>query len=568
MPIFVELSLIIVIAAILSGLMRVLKQPLIMGYVLTGLVVGPFVLNMANHTETVDALAQMGIAILLFIVGLNLSPKVIKEVGKASIITAVIQMAGTFLFGLLISLIFKFNLLSCIYLATAFSFSSTIIVLKLLGEKHDLEKLYGKIAIGILLLQDVVATFVLVGFGSFTNGTSALGTTVLLIIKGLALTVCLVFISSKLLPKLSDFFAKSQEYLFLFSLAWGFGMASLFNWLGFSIEIGALVAGITLSVSPYNQEMGAKLKPLRDFFVVMFFVLLGLKMGIQNFPQLILPIIVFAILNILIKPFLITGTLIMLGFNRKVGFFAGIALSQVSEFSMILGLVGTKLGHIDNQTLSLLTLVGLVSIAVSSYLVMYSEKIYPHVSKYLKRFERKYAQKEITEIGFYDVLLFGCNRVGYDFIRTFKHLGKAFLAVDFNPEVVKELTEKGINCRYGDAEDPDFLDSISIERSKVVISTIPDYETNSYLISKVRKLSQKINIIVISYNIDEAIKLYEDGASYVILPHFIGGQYAADLAHKQGYLEGSLHKHRSSHIEYLKERKQLGHAHPLHLRHL
>jgi Kef-type K+ transport system membrane component KefB len=568
MDIFVEISLIIVIATVIAGLFRILKQPLIMSYIVTGLVVGPYILNLTKHPETIDTFSEMGIAILLFIVGLNLSPKAIKEVGKSAFIAGALQMLVTFGLAFTGAKAFHYPLISSLYIAAAFTFSSTIIVLKLLGDKKDLEKLYGRIAIGICLLQDVVAILVLIIASSFSSGSSAAATTLLLLVKGVAITGVLVGISIYLLPKLGDFFAKSQEYLFLFSLGWGFGVAILFERIGLSIEIGALLAGVALAMSPYNQEISAKLKPLRDFFIVMFFVFLGTRMELGSIGSLIIPAAVFIFLSLVIKPLIIIFSLGFLGYNRKTSFYAGISLAQISEFGMILALLGVNLAHLDTRTLSLITLVGLVTIGISSYFIIYADPIYKKMFRYLKFLQFKRPRTESDFLGYHDVVLFGCNRVGYDFIKVFRKLGQGFLAIDFDPDVVKELTEKGINCRYGDAEDPEFLDDISPEKAKIVVSTIPDYETNSYLLERIRKLSEEVNVILISYNLDESIKLYENGASYVLMPHFIGGQYAAELADKHGFKSGVLHKKRKEHLEYLKERKQLGHAHPMHNQHL
>ena len=301
MSLFFELSIIIVVAAALSGLMRLLKQPIIIGYILTGLLLGPQFLNLIRSTETVSIFSEMGIAILLFIVGLHLSPREIKDVGGKAFITGSIQVLLTAFFGFLISRYFGFPYIESIYLGAAFSFSSTIIVLKLLSDKRDLEKLYGRITVGVSLFQDIIAAFALIFASSFSNGGAQLPNFILLVIKGLLLTLIISLVSVYVLPTLSTFFARSQEYLFLFSLAWGFGLGALFGFLKFSVEIGALVAGVSLSMSPYSQEISSKLKPLRDFFVVIFFILLGSKISFVDFNHLLVPFVVMLLLIVFLK---------------------------------------------------------------------------------------------------------------------------------------------------------------------------------------------------------------------------------------------------------------------------
>lgn len=562
MTTFYELSLILVAVTIVAGIVKLFKQPIIIGYILTGLLLGPQVLGVFKNSESVSIFSEMGIAILLFVVGLHLNPKELKFYGKKILLLGLGQILITFILSYLLALRFNFSLIASLYIGLGVTFSSTIVVLKLISDKKELERLYGKIAIAVLLLQDLVAAVVLIFISSFSEGATSLSILELLI-KGIGLTLLMSLFTIYVLPMLSNFFAKSQEYLFLFSLAWGFGIASLFHELGFSIEIGALIAGVALSVSPYNQEISTKLRPLRDFFTVIFFIYLGSKIEISSLGPVIAPTLLFLAFIVVVKPLIIMSLGGMLGYTKRTYFLAGISLAQISEFSMILALVGVKLGHLDNSTLSMITFLGMFSILISSYFINYSEKLYTLLVDLIKVFEKKKTlEKEISKAKSYEVILFGCNRVGYDFVRVFKKLGKAFLAVDFDPDVVKGLKDSGVNSIYGDAEDSDFLDELPLEKSKLVISTIPDFEINSFMLKQIRKKSEDIIVILLSYDLEEAVKLYEHGATYVVLPHFIGGEYAAALADNSNLDITKLHSKRNKHIDYLKERRHLGHSHP------
>ena len=562
MEIFLELSIIICITVLIAGIMKLLKQPLIIGYILAGIIVSPYFLNIVQSTETIKVFSQIGIAMLLFIVGLSLSPKVIKEVGKVSLITGIGQIVFTSLFGFLISRLLGFSVIVSAYIAIALAFSSTIIIMKLLSDKKDLEKLYGKISIGFLLVQDIFVIILLMIISSFSGNLSLSSLSFGSILSGILLIGGFILISLYVLPSLSTFFAKSQEFLFLFSIGWGLGLASLFYYAGFSMEIGALVAGIALSMSPFHYEISSKMKPLRDFFIILFFILLGSQMVFGNIGELIVPAIIFSLFILIGNPLIVMILMGILGYKKKTGFQAGFTVAQISEFSLILIALGVSVGHLTNEILSLVTIVGLITISGSTYLILYSDKIYPYLSKYLSIFERKKVKEKQQVIKDYDIILFGYNRIGYDLLKSFKKLKKKFLVIDYNPETTMELSKKGIECRYGDVDDEEFLSELNLIKTKMIISTIPEFETNLLLIEKVRQINKDAIIIVVSHNINEANKLYSIGATYVIMPHFLGGSHASMMIDKHGLNLKKFLKEKKKHIKQLKTRKDLGYEHP------
>jgi len=564
MTIFAEISIIIVIAAAIAGIMHLLRQPLIIGHIITGLIVGPYFFNIVKTEEVINVFSELGIALLLFIVGLGLSPKLIKEVGKISIIAGVMQISLTSLIVYGACRLLYFSNISSIYIAIALTFSSTIIIVKLLSDKNDLQKIYGKISLGILLVQDITAMLALIIISAMANGGNATNIISAIVLQGIALIILFAFLSIYILPQLSSFFARSQEFLFLFSIAWGLGIATLFNYFGFSIEIGALVAGVTLSMSPYHLEISARMKPLRDFFIILFFIMMGSKMAFSDIRILIIPTILLSLFVLIIKPFIVSAVVGLMGYKKKVSFTAGITLSQISEFSLILIIFGVSIGHIDQSILSLITFISILTIACSTYLIIYVEKIYEYLQNSLSIFEKKSIKitHDINEK--YDIILFGHNRIGYDFIKAFNKLKKKFLVIDFDPQIIKYLEEKHIPHRYGDADDVEFLYELNLDKIKMAVSTIPDFNTNSLIIKKIREKNNKAVIIVISHSIKEAERLYERGASYVILPHFLGGKYASNMISKFSFKKTEYTKERNKHLDYLKQRKKIGHEHPIY----
>lgn len=561
--IFIELSMIIVIATLVSAVIRLMKQPLIIGYIFTGILLSPFFLNLIKSTDTIAIFSQIGVAFLLFIVGLSLSPSVIKEVGKVSLITGVGQVVFTSLIGFFISIFLGFSVIVSLYISIALTFSSTIIIMKLLSDKNDLDKLYGKISVGFLLVQDIIAILILIIISSFSQNLIVSNKFLILAFKGLVLIVLLFVIGKYVLPRLSGFFARSQEFLFLFSIGWGLGLATLFNLAGFSIEIGALLAGVALSVSPYHYEISSKMRPLRDFFIILFFILLGSQLSFSNITQYVTPAIIFSLFILIGNPLIVLILMGILGYNKRTGFLAGLTVAQISEFSLILISLGVNIGHLSKDILSLVTVVGLITIAGSTYFILYSDIIYSYVERYLSIFEfRKNDNEKKEKIKKYDIILFGYNRIGYDFLEIFKKIKKQFLVVDYDPDVIDDLNKKKIDCRYGDVGDEDFLISLPLKDLKMAVSTVPDFDTNVLLINTIRRVNKDAILIVISHHIEDAKTLYEKGATYVVMPHFLGGKYASMMIHRHGLNLNKFLEERKKHIVHLRRRMQLGHNHP------
>lgn len=557
MEIFIELTTIVLITLGVSLVMRLLKQPLIVGYILAGILAGPYFFNALHSTEFLELLSKMGITILLFIVGLHLSPKVIKEVGKVSIMTGVGQVVLTGLVGFVIVSLLGIAFVPALYISIALTFSSTIIVLKLLSDKGDLHKLYGKISIGFLLVQDLIAAFILIAIASFSGSDyGPVMTTIVVVLKGIQLTIALYLITKYILPYLVKFAASSQEFLFLFSLGWGLALASLFYWMGFSAEIGALVAGVTLSVTPFAYEIGARLKPLRDFFIVLFFILVGSQIDLSAFPRIIIPALVLSLFVLIGNPIIMILIMHILGYKRKTSFLTGIITAQISEFSLILAAFGASLGHLSPDMVSLIALIGLITIAGSTYLILYADRIYVRIETLLKFLEfRKIHHTEKTPERPHEVLLFGFDRVGRDFLRLFKHLKKDFLVVDYNPSLIRLMQKDVIPCRYGDAEDIEFLHELRLSEVKMCVSTIPDPKVSLLLLRQIRQVNKTAIVILLSHDIHTAEELYENGASYVMLPHYLSAKHTVHMIERLGFDRGEFEEEKEKHVAYIKERE-------------
>jgi Kef-type K+ transport system membrane component KefB len=567
MEVFIELSIIIGITFLIAAIMRLLKQPLIIGYIITGIITGPHLLNVIGSTEVVSILSHIGIALLLFIVGLSLNPKIIKDVGKVSSITGVGQVIFTFIVVFIVSTLMGFSRIVSLYVAIAMTFSSTIIIMKLLSDKKDMETLYGRIAIGFLIVQDLIAILVLMVISSIPEGLNFTHFISGIILKGFGLLTALFLIGVFILPRITRSIAKSQEFLLLFSIGWCLVLASIFDYFGLSMEVGALLAGMTLSLSPYRFEISSRMRPLRDFFIVLFFILLGSQMIFSDIISYIVPIVLFSAFILIGNPLIVMTLMGLLGYTKRNSFLAGLTVAQISEFSLIIVAMGVKVGHLPNEILSVVTVIALITIAGSTYMILYSNKIYPYLSKYLGVFEKK--GKKVDEHKYhkdesYDIVLFGYNRVGYDILESFKKIKKKFLVIDFNPETITKLAKEGFDCKYGDANDSELLNEIDFSKTKMVVSTIHDVSTDLLLINMVKESNKKTIIIIVSHEIEEAVKLYDAGASYVLMPHFLGGHHVSSMIEEHGLNPNKFLKEKIAHLEHLSRRKDMGHKHPKH----
>ena len=557
MDTFLELGIVIIIATLVAGVTRLFKQPLVISYIISGVLVGPAVFDLISSTETFKTFAHLGIALLLFTVGLNLNPKIIKEVGFVSLVTGLGQVVFTSVVGFFIAIALGFSSVTSIYIAIALTFSSTIIITKLLSDKGDMNSLYGKISIGFLLVQDIVVIFILMIASSITDGVEASSLVLSVLLKGASLFLIVFFAGMYIFPKLLKRVARSQEFLLLFALGWCFALAGLAYYLNFSIEIGALLAGVALAMSPYRYEISSKMIPLRDFFLVLFFIVLGSQIGLENISQFIVPIIVFSLFILVGNPIIVMIIMGILGYTKRNSFLAGLTVAQISEFSLIFVALGVSLGHVTEDVLSFITAVGIITIAGSTYLILYSDKIYNLISRYLVVFEKK--GKKVDECKsvegkFYDIILFGYDRIGYDVLHTFDELGYKYMVVDYNPDTIQRLTKRGIDCMYGDVGDYDLLNDIDFSNIKMAVSTIPKIDINTLLVGKIREVNKDAIITVVSYNSEDTLRLYDVGATYVLMPNLLGGYHVSSMIKKHGLDLGKFLKEKTDHIKNLKRR--------------
>jgi Kef-type K+ transport system membrane component KefB/Trk K+ transport system NAD-binding subunit len=552
---FAQITALITLAALLGVVARGLKQPLIIAYIACGIIAGPAVLGFIHGTDTLTLFSHIGVSLLLYMVGLGMSPHVIKEVGKVSTITGIGQIIFTSIFGFILCTMLGFGVVESAYVSIAITFSSTIIIMKLLTDRGDSETLYGKISIGFLIIQDLVAVFILMLISSAQTGGGIRELIIQSITHGGILLITMYLLSRYFLPKIAGSVARSQENLVAFSIGWCLISAFIFSSFGFSMEIGALLAGVALAGSIYRVEIMARMRALRDFFLIMFFILLGSQIQLGDVTADIIPIIILSIFVLVGNPLIVFFIMTALGHTSRNGFMAGLTVAQISEFSIILVTLGMRMGHLQERFISMITLIGIVTIIGSVYMIRYSDKIYPLLAPMLEKFQktdrkqhRKYADKDIR------IILIGHNRIGSEIIDRLNEKKSRFLVVDYNPQTIDQLRERGVDCIYGDVTDIGFLEEIPIDRAKLIISTIPDFETNELLISQIRKINKQGVVFLTSYDFKEALKLYSCGADYVVIPHFLSGVHLNNLLSR--FHKGKLIRKAEGHVKHLEKKLQ------------
>ncbi|MCH8049584.1 cation:proton antiporter [Patescibacteria group bacterium] len=526
---FVQISAVIITAGVVAFLARGLRQPLIIAYIITGIIVGPAVFGLTKEPEVFSTMAQIGIAFLLFLVGLNLNWRKIKDVGKISLFAGIGQMLFTSIIGYFIGIWLGFDPTTSILLGIAFAFSSTIVVVKMLSDKEDLDRFYGRISIGILIVQDLIAMVLLLVFGTLRDTGSIEGVVTLAIIKVAFVILALWLLARFVLPHVFRYAAHSQELLFLAGVSWCFAVASSLHLIGFGIEIGALLAGISLAGSDFNRELESKIRPLRDFFLIIFFIVLGTNLTFEALGESITQALIFSAFILIGNPLIVIIVLRLFGYHPRTGFLVGVTMAQISEFSFILLAGGIVSGFIDTSILAMATITGLITIAGSTYLIQYNEQIYERIEFLFRWMETDYKEKRLRQKKAPDVLVLGYRQLGEVIIPVLERLKEDYLVVDFDPAAIEEMELKGIPHLYGDAGSRDFLQHIRADKSKMVISTIPDVAINQDIIEFLKEHRSRSSIVLTVKTPEQAGRMYRLGATFVIIPTMLGGELFAQM---------------------------------------
>lgn len=484
---FGQIALILLVAAAAGYLAHLARQPVLVAYIFVGILLGPAVFGFVAADAVIEGLAKVGIAILLFLVGLKLEISLIKSTGVVALLTGVGQVVFTSVIGFFIVVALGFDLIPAIYISVALTFSSTIIIVKLLSDKRELDQLHGRIAIGFLIVQDilvVVAMIVIVTIGQ-PEGSAESRSPWLILLGSAVFLASVALLARFVIPRVMGWLARSTEVMLLFGVGWAMSLAGISEALGLSMEIGAFVAGVALASSPYRESLGSRTVSLRDIMILFFFIQLGASLTFDDAVSQLLPALILSVFVLIGNPLIVMVIMGFLGYRSRVSFKAGLAVAQISEFSLILIALGFSLGQVENSVLTLVTLVGVITITVSTYFILYSDQIYDRFSGFLTWFEFRTTDVSTSEDDIahpYDAIVIGAGRLGSRVISGLREKNANLLVVDTDPLALTRVRSKRVTTLYGDISDADFASSLPLNEADAIICTVQERSTNLVLL--------------------------------------------------------------------------------------
>ena len=537
---FSELAALLLICALAGALFVRLRQPVLIAYIVVGIAVGPAVFGLVSAHDQIDLLAQVGVAVLLFAVGLKLDLHHIRHIGPVALATGLGQLAFTIVIGFGLVLALGKAPMEALYVAVALTFSSTIIIVKLLSDKRELDSLHGRIAVGFLIVQDLAVVIAMMAMsalrGSDGSGPEDTGLMAVLLSLGWRLTlaaVAMYVLMRWVLPALVTAMARSQELLLVFAIAWGVVLAAVGEWAGFSKEAGAFLAGFSLASTPYREAINARLTGIRDFLLLFFFIDLGAKLELSTLGAEVVPATVLSLFVLIGNPLIVMAIMGYMGYRRRTGFMAGLTVAQISEFSIVFVAMGITLGHVGVQALSLTTLVGLVTITLSTYMILYAQPLYERLAPWLRVFERRQPFREIAaesqagSVQTAEAIVFGLGRYGSRLFEQLRADGIDAIGVDFDPEAVSEMQGRGLPVLFGDGEDPDFLESLPLRQVRWVITSFPQWESNRALLHALRAAHYGGQVVGAVRDAAHGRALADAGVTHILNPFDDAADHAA-----------------------------------------
>jgi CPA2 family monovalent cation:H+ antiporter-2 len=528
----VNIAIVLATALVGGMIAHRLKQPVILGYLLVGVAVGPHGFGIVGDVGLIETLAIIGVALLMFTVGLEISYSQLRGTGKVGIWGGIIQIVATFALGLLAGkFLFRWPLAEAAFFGLLISLSSTVVGLKILMERGELDSMHGRIMIAILIVQDLSVVLMMVGVPVFgVSLETLLPTFAVAIGKAVLFLGVAVVLGLWVLPWLLGRVAgvRSRELFLLTVLILCFGAAFGTYIFGLSIAFGAFVVGLLLRESIFAHQALAEITPLRDVFATLFFVSLGMLLSPQfvlgNWSMVILAVVVI----IAIKFGVCFGVARLFGYGGRTALFVGAGLAQIGEFSFILAQAGVDSGIMSEYLYSLIIASTVITMLLTPLFMGLTSVLYPRlarvrasgataakVAKYVPSLVEMEPQRPLSE-----VVICGYGRVGRNIAQGLNDLKIPCLVIEMDPEIVSELNGKGENCIYGDASNVHVLSLAGLDKAKVLIVTYPDPLAVVTTVKNTLRINPKIQIVARVHRKKEAEGLKSLGVSELISPEY------------------------------------------------
>jgi Kef-type K+ transport system membrane component KefB len=527
-----DITFCILFAWVLGLLAHFTRQPLILAYLIAGFFIGPFGMGWVKSQESISVISELGLIFMLFMIGLEIDLKKIVRAGRVILFAAGAQLVGGCVLGILffvgIGLSMGGGGFDALYLCIACVLSSTVIIVKVLYEKRELDTLPGRITLGILVLQDIFAILFLAVQPSLDN--LQLSVILLSIARVGALVATALLLSRYVLPWLFHQIARRPELILLGALAWCFLIGEIAEKLHLSREMGSLVAGVSLSTFPYALDVTAKVTTLRDFFITLFFVALGMTIPVPNLSVVGLALIIaaFTVISRVVTTF---APLYLMKQGLRASLLPAINLAQISEFSLVVIQTGIAAGHIKTQTASAASFAFVILAVLSTFVMMRSDQITRLMIGPLKRIglrdlDHAHAADAGHEEGHGEarrIVILGFFRAASALLSEIQQriplLLDQITVIDFNPNVFKTLADRGLHGIYGDISNVDTLVHAGVGKAELIILSVPDSllkgANNERLVRHVRTLNPTAKIVATADLLADVNDLYAAGADYV-----------------------------------------------------
>ncbi len=523
---FETFGLAIAVATLFAFIARKTRQPTIIGYIAAGLVLGPVGLGMLAQTELTKILSELGLVFLLFLIGLEIDVKKVKEVLKPTVIIGIFQMVTTFALGAGTGFLLGFTLVESVFIGAASMFSSTALVVKLLTDKDESSSLPGRLDVGILLIQDVAVVIILALISTQLTSPTQAAVRLAEVFAMIGVIGALSYLSSQyLLPKAFKRLSKDLHSFFIHGIAWAFTLIFIAQKLNLSMEIGAFFAGLSLAQLPYSSELQERVRPLTDIFMAVFFINFGLKIVPGQLTAYMTEALIASAVLIIGKFAIIFLLTDRMKFTPQTSFKAAVNMTQISEFSLILGALALSEGLIGNELVGFISLVAVITMGVSSYLLNYNQELFNTVEHLFERFKSEDKRDvEIQKLEGHAIVV-GYDAITEKLLDDLKRHYENVVIVDRSSRKVDELAESDFEFIYGDFRHSEIRRAAGMKNADMLVSVAPEFEVNREILEHV---NPDTTVFVKADEIDEAADLYDMGAHYVIVRNILTGEKMSD----------------------------------------